>query len=167
MSIAQSILPEFDHEMANTRRTIERIPDDKLNWQAHPRSNTIGWVATHLAELPQWVEGTLAGDSHDVAPGGKPETVEPLKSTQQILAMFDQNTATARKLIASTDDERFAQPWTLLENGKQLFTMPRIAVLRSFVLNHSIHHRAILCVYLRLNDIPVPALYGPSGDEQT
>jgi uncharacterized damage-inducible protein DinB len=167
MSIAQSILPEFDQEMAGTRRTLERIPDDKLDWKAHPKSNTIGWVGSHLVEIPEWVEGTLTQESWDFSPpGGEPYRTPILSSRQQMLEKFDKNVATARRAIESTSDEAFRKEWSLLWSGEPVFTMPRIAVIRSFILNHTIHHRAILTVYLRLNDIPVPALYGPSGDEQ-
>ena len=168
MSLSQSLLPEFDHEMANTRRVLERIPADKLTWKAHPKSNTIGWVGMHLAEIPGWADEVLSQDSMDVAPvGGQPYRTPAATSCQNILDRFDKNVAAARAAIAATSDERFMQPWSLLMAGKALFTMPRAAVLRSFVLSHNIHHRAHLCVYLRLNDIPVPALYGPSADEQS
>ncbi len=164
--IAESILPEFDHEMANTRKTLERVPDDKLEWKAHPKSNTIGWVAGHLAELPGWIETTLKQTSLDInPPGGEPFKPFRPTSRKQILETFDKNVAAARKAIQSTSDAEFMKPWSLLNGGATLFTMPRIAVIRGFVMNHSIHHRGHLCVYLRLNDIPVPALYGPSGDE--
>lgn len=167
MSIAQSILPEFDHEMANTRKALERIPDDKLAWKAHPKSNTIGWVSGHLAEIPGWVEGTLKQDDWDINPvGGEPYQSPKPTSRKEVLDIFDKNVVAARKAIETTSDEAFMKEWSLLSAGKPLFTMPRIGVIRGFVLNHTIHHRAILCVYLRLNDIPVPALYGPSGDEE-
>jgi uncharacterized damage-inducible protein DinB len=167
MSIAQSILPEFDHEMAGTRKTLERIPDDKLDWKAHPKSNTIGWVSAHLANLPGWAIVTLEQDAFDIHPvGQEPYRTPTLTSRQQILDEFDSNVAKARAAIAGATDEMFLKPWSLLRQGQPMFTMPKIAVLRGFVLNHIIHHRAHLCVYLRLNDIPVPALYGPSGDEQ-
>jgi len=167
MSIAQSILPEFEHEMAGTRKTLERIPDDKLDWKAHPKSNTIGWVAAHLAEIPGWAEGTLTKDSWDINPvGGEPYKTPKATSRKQVLEIFDKNVAAAKKAIAATKDEAFLKEWSLLSAGKPMMTMPRIAVIRGFVLNHMIHHRAHLCVYLRLNDIPVPALYGPSGDEK-
>jgi uncharacterized damage-inducible protein DinB len=167
MSIAQSILPEFDQEMAGTRKTLERIPDDKLQWKAHPKSNTIGWVGSHLVEIPGWVEGTLTGDSWDFSPPGQePYQTPMLSSSRQIVAAFDQNVAAARRAIEATPDHAFQKDWSLYWQGERVFTMPRLAVIRSFILNHMIHHRAILTVYLRLNDIPVPALYGPSGDEQ-
>lgn len=166
MNYAQSILPEFDQEMASTRKVLERIPDDKLDWRAHPKSNTIGWNANHLAEIPGWVEGTLTSGQFEIAPVGGPRYQAPkLKSRREILDLFDRNVAAARKAFESARDEDMGKLWSLTEGGKPLLTLPRAAAIRGFVLNHLIHHRAILCVYLRLNNIPVPALYGPSGDE--
>jgi uncharacterized damage-inducible protein DinB len=167
MTIAQSILPEFEQEMAGTRKTLERVPEDKFSWKAHPKSNTMGWVAAHLAEIPGWVEGTLTQDEWDIdPPGGEPYRTPNLTSRRQVLEMFDANVAAAKRAIAATSDAAFGKQWSLLMQGKPVITMPRIGVIRSFVINHAIHHRAILTVYLRLNDIPVPALYGPSGDER-
>jgi uncharacterized damage-inducible protein DinB len=166
MSIGQSILPEFDHEMANTRKVLERIPADKLNWKAHEKSNTIGWVGAHLANIPSWTELTLTKDSLDIAPvGGDPYRTPKAESVKAILEQFDASVAKGRAALLAAKDEDFFKPWSLLSGGKTVFTMPRIAVLRSFVLNHSIHHRAHLCVYLRLNNVPVPGLYGPSADD--
>ncbi len=165
MNYAETILPEFDREMANTRKVLERVPENKLDWQAHPKSHTIGWNANHLAEIPGWVEGWLTAPSWDFAPiGGEPYQSPKLTSRQEILDLFDRNVAAARKAIAAVKDDQMTQPWSLLKAGTPLFTMPRATVIRSFVLNHLIHHRAILCVYLRLNDVPVPGMYGPSGD---
>ncbi len=167
MSYAEMILPEFDQEMAKTRTVLERVPENKLDWKAHPKSNTMGWVANHLAEIPGWVAGTITKPSWDVAPpGGKSYQSPKLTSRQAILELFDANVASARQAIAGAKDEEMGKDWSLLHAGQPLFTMPRAAVIRGFVLNHTIHHRAILCVYLRLNDIPVPSIYGPSGDEQ-
>jgi uncharacterized damage-inducible protein DinB len=167
MSYAQTILPEFDQEMANTRKVLEQVPEEKLDWKAHAKSNTIGWNANHLAEIPGWVEGTLAELEWDIAPvGGEPYRTPNLKTRQEILDFFDRNVAVARKAFASLkDDAEMDKMWSLLEAGRPLLTMSRSAVIRTFILNHTIHHRAILCVYLRLNDIPVPGMYGPSGDE--
>jgi uncharacterized damage-inducible protein DinB len=166
MSISQSLLPEYDHEMANTRKVLERIPADKLDWKAHAKSNTIGWVGTHLANIPSWTEMTLTRDALDIAPaGGPPYRTKPAESVQAMLESFDKNVAAGRAVLVATRDEEFAKPWSLLSGGATVFTMPRLAVLRTFVLNHIIHHRAHLCVYLRLNDVPVPGLYGPSADE--
>ena len=166
MNSAETILPEFDREMANTRKLLERVPEDKLDWQADPQSHTIGWNANHLAEIPGWVEGVLTAPSWDIAPsGGEPYQSPKLTSRQEILDLFDRNVAAASKAIAAVKDDQMTQSWSLLKAGTPLFTMPRVSMIRSFVLNHLIHHRAILCVYLRLNYIPVPGMYGPSGDE--
>ena len=166
MSIGQSLLPEFDHEMANTRKALERIPGDKLEWKIHDKSNTMGWVGMHLSDIPGWAAVTLAQDSLDIAPpGAEPIRTSRPESVQAILANFDKNVVAGRAAIAAAKDEEFFKPWTLLSGGAAVFTMPRIAVLRSFVLNHNIHHRAHLCVYLRVNNVAVPALYGPSADE--
>jgi uncharacterized damage-inducible protein DinB len=166
MSYAETILPEFDQEMANTRKVLERIPDDRLDWQAHPKSHTIGWNANHVADIPNWVVITLATPSLDIAPvGHEPYASPKLSSRQAILDHFDRNVAAARKAITEVKDEDVGRMWTLEQGGKPIFSMPRAAVLRGMVLNHLIHHRAHLCVYLRLNDIPVPGMYGPSGDE--
>jgi uncharacterized damage-inducible protein DinB len=166
MSYASQILPEFDQEMASTRKVLERVPDDKLDWKAHPRSNTIGWNANHLAEIPGWVEGTLSQTEWEIAPVDAPHYQSPkLTSTPAILDLFDKNVASARKAIESVKDEDMNVIWSLLYAGKPFITMPRSAVIRNFVLNHVVHHRAHLLVYLRLNDIPVPGMYGPSADE--
>jgi uncharacterized damage-inducible protein DinB len=167
VSVAESLLPEFAQEMANTRKVLERVPDDKFGWKAHPKSNTMGWVAAHLAEIPGWVEGTLSQDSWNLnPPGGEPYRTPQFDSTSQVLEMFDANVASATKAILSAPDAEYFKDWSLLSGDQVFFTLPRIAVIRTFVLNHVIHHRAHLCVYLRLNDIPVPGMYGPSADEQ-
>jgi uncharacterized damage-inducible protein DinB len=166
MSISQSLLPEFDHEMASTRKVLERIPDDKLNWKAHEKSNTIGWNGAHLANIPFWAVMTLTKDELDIAPvGAEPYRTPQCHSEKEILEQFDKNVAAARAAIVAAPDAEFFKPWSLLMGGKTMFTLPKIAVLRSFVMNHSIHHRAHLCVYLRLNNVPVPGLYGPSADD--
>jgi uncharacterized damage-inducible protein DinB len=166
MSISQSLLPEFDHEMANTRKVLERIPENKLDWKAHAKSNPIGWVGMHLADIPGWTTMTLTKDALDIAPpGAAPYRTPKPESVKAILEHFDKNVAAGRAALVAASDEELFKPWSLLSGGATLFTMPRIAVLRSFVLNHLIHHRAHLCVYLRLNDVPVPGLYGPSADD--
>jgi uncharacterized damage-inducible protein DinB len=166
MSYSDSILPEFDQEMAGTRKVLERVPEEKLDWQPHAKSHTIGWNANHLAELPAWAVMTLREDSLDMNPaGGQPYRTPKLTTRREILEAFDRNVAEARAALEAVTDEEIMQPWSLLNAGQAIFTMPRAAVIRSFVMNHIIHHRAILCVYYRLNEIPVPGLYGPSGDE--
>jgi uncharacterized damage-inducible protein DinB len=166
MTYAETLLPEFDQEMANTRKVLERIPDDKLNWQAHPKSHTIGWNADHVADIPAWLVMVMTEPSLDIAPVDGPRYQSPkLASRQEILELFDRNVAAARKALTEAKDEDMGIPWTLSGGGKPIFTMPRAAVVRGMVLNHLMHHRAHLCVYLRLNDIPVPGMYGPSGDD--
>jgi uncharacterized damage-inducible protein DinB len=161
MAISDALLPEFDHEMANTRKTLERVPEGKFDWKPHAKSATMGWLATHVARLPSWAVITLQQDSIDV---GTPEAASA-PAQGELLQLFDKNVADARAAISGANDEQFVEPWSLLNNGKTIFTMPKVAVLRSFVMNHLIHHRAQLGVYLRLNDIPVPSIYGPSADE--
>jgi uncharacterized damage-inducible protein DinB len=161
-NISQSMLPEFDHEMANTRKSLERIPDDKLSFKPHAKSTSLGGLATHLANINHWTEAIVGQDVFDVSTA--PPNTE-LKSRDEVLAVFDKNTSTARKIIAETTDAHLLKPWTLMAGSKTVLTMPRVAVLRSFILNHTIHHRAQLGVYLRLNDVPVPSIYGPSADE--
>ena len=166
MAIRQILLPDFDQEMTNTRKVLERIPADKLEWKAHPKSNTIGWVGLHVADIPGWPAFILPQDSLDIAPpGGEPYRTPAVESVQAILDRFDTSVAAGRAALEAASDDDFAKPWSLLSGGKVIFTQPRSIVLRTSVLNHLIHHRAHLCVYLRLNDVPVPGLYGPSADE--
>jgi uncharacterized damage-inducible protein DinB len=161
-ALGKAVLPEFDQEMANTRKSLERVPEDKLSFKPHAKSMSLGGLATHLATINHWAEAILGLDSFDVS--SAPRNPE-LKSRAEILATFDKNTATARKAIASATDGDLMKPWSLVAGGKTIFSMPRIAVVRSFILSHTIHHRAQLGVYLRLNDVPVPSIYGPSADE--
>ncbi len=167
VAIKDGLLAEFDVEMANTRKSLERVPEDKLGWKPHAKSGTMGWLATHVATLPGWAAETIEKDSFDLAPPGGAEPPRPAEaaSRRELLARFDECVAKGRAAIASADDARMFTSWTLLKGGQTIFSMPKIAVLRSFVMNHLIHHRAQLGVYLRLNDVPVPALYGPSADE--
>jgi len=163
MSLSSSFLGELDHEMANTRRTLERVPTDKLAWQPHAKSMTLGRLASHIAEMPIWCNRVLAAAEYDFAVGGRLRT--DLPSTREILEAFDKNLAGAREAVAATGDDALREKWTLRRGDQVVFSLPRIAVLRTMVLNHVIHHRGQLTVYLRLNDVPVPGLYGPSADE--
>lgn len=166
MAISQALLPEFDHEMANTRKTLERIPEDQFAWKPHEKSTALGGLSTHLANLPGWVSLTIKQNEFDLAPPGQgPITVPPATTRQEVLDAFDRNREAARADLAAASDEHLMNSWSLLSGGNTLLTLPRVAVLRSFVMNHMIHHRAQLGVYLRLLDIPVPSLYGPSADE--
>jgi uncharacterized damage-inducible protein DinB len=166
MTLSEALLPEFDQEMANTRKSLERVPEDKLGWKPHDKSGTLGWLASHLANIPEWAVYTINQDALDMAPKGIRMTPQPeLKSRRELLATFDKNVSAARAAIAGASDTHLFKNWSLLMNEKPVLTMPRIACLRSWVMNHSIHHRAQLGVYLRLNNVPVPAIYGPSADE--
>lgn len=166
MGYAETFLPEFDQEMASTRKVLGRIPNDKLDWKAHAKSNSIGWNANHVAEIPGWIETVLQQDSWDFAPVDGPAYQTPqLASVAEILEMFDRNVQSARQAIEAVREEALGNDWSLLWGGQTLLTMPRHLVMRVVVLNHLIHHRAHLCVYLRLNDCPVPGMYGPSADD--
>lgn len=166
MSIAQMLLPEFDQEATTTRKVLERCPEDKYGWKPHEKSFSMAALATHVANVSGWVPLTMSGDSFDVnPPGAAPYKEEPVASRAELLKKFDENTAAARAAIESATDEQMMQPWSLLSGGQTMFTMPRSAVLRSMIMNHAVHHRAQLTVYLRLNDVAVPSIYGPSADE--
>src|SRR6266567_4651631 len=141
MAISQGLLGEFDHEMANTRKSLERVPDAKFNWKPHTKSMSMGALATHIASIPHWGKLTLDTPNFDVNPPGGPQARQPeLKSKAEVLAFFDKSVPEARAAIANASD-------------------------RAMIMNHMIHHRAQLGVYLRLNDLPVPSIYGPSADE--
>ncbi len=162
----EALLPEFDQEMSDTRKSLERVPEDKLKWKPHEKSMPMGHLAVHLALLPSWGSTVIEQDSLDIQPPGAPPYQMPTaNSRQEILALFDKNVTAARAAIAKASDAHMAKTWTLLYGGKTIFAMPRLAVLRASVMNHMIHHRAQLGVYLRLNNIPVPSIYGPSADE--
>ena len=166
MSIAQSLLPEFDHEMATTRKMLAAVPEGKNDWRPHPRSMTLGRLAGHVAELPGWGAVTMEGTELDFAPADGPPIKPAVFTTREAtLKSFDENVAKARAAIAKAPDADFMVPWTLKAGASTIFTMPRVAVVKSFMLNHMIHHRAQLGVYLRLNDIAIPGCYGPSADE--
>ena len=165
MSIAQSLLPEFDQEMATTRKILAAVPEGKNDWRPHARSMTLARLAGHVAELPGWGTVTMQQTELDFMP--VVATMQPglFTTREATLQTFDNNVKAARAALAGAQDADYMVPWTLKAGGRTIFTLPRIAVVRSFVMNHLIHHRAQLGVYLRLNDIPVPGAYGPSADE--
>lgn len=167
MALRDSILPEFDHEMAVTRKTLERVPEGKADFKPHEKSMPMGRLAGHLAELPGFVTMCLQQDSFNVRPpgGGPSRTPLVMTSRAQLLEAFDKNVAGLRESLSQASDETLMKSWSLLAGDKTIFTAPRIGVVRSFCLNHTIHHRAQLGVYLRLNNVPVPSVYGPSADE--
>jgi len=164
MSIAESLLPEFDREMGITRRLLDRIPDGQFSWKPHDKSMTLGRLAEHLAELPMWAKVAIEQSGIDMG-DGRPEGYVPPATRAAVLHMFDGNVSAARAALSARSDAELMAPWTLKAQGKELFTMPKATVLRSFVMNHMVHHRGQLSVYLRLQNIPVPSMYGPSADE--
>ncbi len=166
MAIRDTVLQEFDQEMSTTRKTLERVPEDKPDWKPHDKSMTLSRLAGHLAELPGFAAITFQSDSFDFQPAGAP-VMQPLimTSRKQLLDAFDKNLADARGAISKASDEDMQSVWALLSGGTTIFSMPRIAALRSMIMNHMVHHRGQLCVYLRLNNVPVPSIYGPSADE--
>ena len=167
MAIGEALLPEFNQEAATTRKFLERLPEDKLNFKPHEKSMVLGRLAGHIAEMPGWGTTTLETEQLDFAPVGAPP-FQPLFATsrEQVLQEFDKGVAAFRSALPKTSDQDFMKPWTLLSGGKVLFAMPRVAVIRSMVLNHIVHHRAQLGVYYRMNNVPVPSSYGPSADER-
>lgn len=162
MPIAQALLPEWDHEMRNTRRVLERIHDEKASFRPHERSWSMIELATHLARLPLWAVGALTTDELDL--DGTPRG-DAFESAAEMLTAFERNAQAARDAIAASTDEQLRSPWSLKRSGQVLFTMPKTSVLRGFVMNHMIHHRGQLTVYLRLAGLKVPGIYGESADE--
>src|SRR6266511_837336 len=160
MAIKDGLLADFDHEMGTTRKLLERIPEEKLSWKPHAKSMSMGGLATHLTNIPRWGGTILNETTFDIA--GAPPNVAEKTSKAEILAAFDATRAQTRAWMDRTDAE-YVAPWTLKRGGQEVFTVPRVAAFRSFVLHHLIHHRGQLSVYLRLNDVPVPAIYGPSA----
>jgi uncharacterized damage-inducible protein DinB len=167
MTIGQSMLSEFDQEMQNTRKVLERVPDEKWNWKPHEKSGTVGWLAGHIALIPGWLTMTINSEEFDYAPVNGKSSYEPpkIENRKDLLAAFEKEAAEGRAALASVSDEEIMKTWKLLAGGQEIFAMPRVAVLRGVVMNHLIHHRAQLTVYFRLLDIAVPGLYGPSADE--
>ncbi len=165
MALRDSLLPEFDREMATTRKTLERAPTDKFDWKPHQKSSSMGELTHHLAHLPWWGGQALDSESFDFAPDGVPTKLRETKTIEEVLAWFDENVAATRQAISAASDDDFGKPWTLFFNGRKIMTKSKAEVMRDFVLSHTIHHRAQLGVYLRLNDIPLPMTYGPTADE--
>lgn len=166
MAIKDGLLPEYDHEMATTRRVLERVPEADYAWKPHERSMSLGELAGHVANMPAWCVATMAGPVLDLATVGDEAKLAAPASNAAMLARFDRELSKARALLAATEDAEMLSPWTLKSGAQEIFTLPRIAAVRSFVMNHMIHHRGQLSVYLRLRNVAVPPIYGPSADEQ-
>jgi uncharacterized damage-inducible protein DinB len=163
MAIIDAYIQELQAEAPSARNVIARIPDDQLAWRPHPKSMSFAELGSHIAESLGWTPDTLDTAEFDIPPDWKPAVHG---STAEILAHFDANLSAALAAMAGRSDAELMEPWTLKLAGQTMFTAPRVAVLRNFLLNHLVHHRAQLGLYLRLNDIPVPSVYGPTADEQ-
>lgn len=165
MAIKDMLLPEYDHEMGVTRRLLERVPDADFGWKPHEKSMSLGSLVTHIANIPTWTSGIVTMPEFDIA-SIPPDATPQLPATRsELLGRFDGTVATARALIDGRSDPELLAMWTFKKAGQTVFAMPRVAALRSFVLNHSVHHRGQLSVYLRLRNVPLPAMYGPTADE--
>ena len=165
MAIKDALLPEFDHEMATTRTLLERVPDGRGDWKPHAKSMSLGELAMHVAEMWGWMAMTLEQDELDFnPPGATPYRTPKFENAAGLVAIFDANVKASREALARATDEQFGQHWALKNGGVVLMSMPRTAVVRTFVLNHVIHHRGQLTVYLRLLDVPLPSVYGPTAD---
>jgi uncharacterized damage-inducible protein DinB len=168
VSILDWLIPEYDAEMAATRRTLERVPMDDPEWKPHEKSMTLGYLAFLVASLPGWTAMTLRRTELDMQPPpGKSWGHDAPTTTQGLLDRFDADVAEGREALTEATEEDLQVPWTLKMGEQELMTQPRWMVYRQSVINHLVHHRAQLGVYLRLLDVPVPAIYGPSADEQS
>ena len=163
MAINDGLISELQYEAATTRKVLERIPTETFDWKPHEKSMSMHNLAAHVADMFGWYRATLEQDGLDFADGyeqPKPAT------TEELVALLDENVRAATESLQRAEPESFSKEWTLRSGEQVLFTMPKAAVIRTFVMNHIVHHRGQLSVYLRLNDIPVPSIYGPSADEQ-
>jgi uncharacterized damage-inducible protein DinB len=163
LRFADLLLAEYDREAALTRRLITRVPVDRLDWRPHDRSMTLGRLATHLAELAGWGASVLTADAFDLA--NRPPVDRREASVQAVIDLFDANVRLARAALVGRTDGELLAPWTLRRDGQDVFTVPRLVAARTVLLQHAAHHRGQLSVYLRLLDVPLPPLYGPTADE--
>ena len=161
MRLADSLLMEIDQEAQTTKRVLERIPADKLAWKPHPKSYSLGQLALHIASVPGSVAAAAVPDTMEAPSFSQPEP----KSRQEVLDTFSKSLESAKETLKKMDDARLTSTWSLTKNGKVLMSVPRIGFIRSILMNHNYHHRGQLSVYLRMLDVPVPSIYGPSADE--
>lgn len=163
LGLMDQLISEFDRESGATRRVLARVPGDRLTWQPHLRSMTLGRLATHIAELPAWIAYIAQEPGFDLA--SVPEVPRLESSVQAIATLFDAGIANARQALCASTDARLLETWTLRHKGQSVLTLPRIVALRTEGLYHLTHHRGQLTVYLRLLDVPLPPVYGPTADE--
>jgi len=164
--IADLLLPEFDAEIATTRKVLERVPDDRIEWKPHEKSFPMGHLAQLVAMIPGWAVQVLTEREFDIAPREGPTAVYRFYPVAQLLKMFDQNVAEARPILAKVTDEQMKVTWTLKAGGHPVNVQPRYMMYRTMVMNHLVHHRAQLGFYLRLTDQKVPSMYGPTADDK-
>ncbi len=162
MRLADPVIAELDQEADSTRRVLERVPEDRLSWRPHPKSMSVGQLALHIARTPAGIAHIASADSVEAPDFSNPELP---RSKAEVLEAFEQSLSAAKEFLHNLSDERAEAPWTMMRGGKPVFTVPRIELIRTIMLRHVYHHRGELCVYLRLLDVPVPAVYGPSADE--
>jgi uncharacterized damage-inducible protein DinB len=162
--IIDALLPEYDHEMGTTRRLLDRVPEAEFAWKPHDKSMSLGQLADHVSRLASWTSVILTSTMFDMDTAGDLTPKVPA-SRAALLATFDETVAAGRAVLASKTDAELLAPWTLKRGGQEVFTIPRLGAFRSFVLNHTIHHRGQFSVYLRLKDVPLPSIYGPTADE--
>ena len=167
MPLSDLLLPEFDAEMATTRPVLERVPDDRIQWKPHEKAFPMGHLAQLVAMIPGWTSFVLTKNEFDIAPKEGPKAVYEFQPVSALLSLFDKSVADARPLIAAVTDEQLQQPWTLKAAGQTVNTMSRYMTLRTFMLNHLVHHRAQLGLYLRLTEQKVPEMYGPTADTKS
>lgn len=166
-TMSELLLPEFDAEIASTRRVLKVVPEEKFDWRPHAKSFTMQALAGHVAELPSWTSDVLRRERFDVDGTNPPENTNfKPASTQQMLERFEQWAARARADLAAATDDAMQQEWVMTWGGYEIIRLPRYQAIRKWSLNHMVHHRAQLGVYLRLNDVKLPGVYGPSADDQ-
>jgi uncharacterized damage-inducible protein DinB len=161
--ISEMILPEWDMEMANSRKILACVPDGKFDYKPHEKSMTLGRLASHVAEMAGWAKETMSTEKLEIDASFKPYTAA---TSAELLEFFDKCASASRAAIAAAKDEDYPVMWSLVFSGRTAFSMPRAVCLRSMVINHHIHHRAQLGVYLRLLGVEIPGMYGPSADER-
>ena len=162
---ARPILAAFDQIVAGTKAVLAAVPEDQLDWRPHDRSWTLGELATHLANLPNWTMATLSVSEFDISPAdGGPPPMAALTTTTELAEALERSAAAARSAIEGCSDADLEGPWTMLVGGEARFTLPKSVVVRTFIMDHMIHHRAQLGVYLRMLDVPVPQVFGPTAD---
>jgi uncharacterized damage-inducible protein DinB len=164
VSLKQAILAEFDAEVAVTRRVLDRLPDQALAWKPHERSMSLGGLAAHLAQIPHWGTSILQRDGYDM-PADARAPADSVATKADVIETFERHTTEVRRVLVGLTEAELYAPWSLTSGGDVVMSLPKISALRRFLLNHLVHHRGQLTVYLRMHNVPLPPLYGPTADE--